>query len=81
MLATFGHGISGYRALSSGGRRRLASEMISIPRSTIHRLGLSGLKSGERRANQLAADYLDGLDDVSETGDLRRRRHSKYLQR
>ncbi len=45
MAATFCHGISGCRAFKSSGNLRLASEMISIPRSTIHCCSRSSLNA------------------------------------
>src|ERR1700746_653018 len=43
--ATFAHGISGCRSLSSSVKRRLASEIVSTPRSTSHRLRQSASKA------------------------------------
>jgi hypothetical protein len=52
--ATLAHGISGCRAFSSSVKRRLASEMISTPRSTSQRLRQSASKASNRSAGARA---------------------------
>jgi hypothetical protein len=75
MPATLGHGIFGWRALSSALSRRLASEMISTPRSTSRRLRQSVLEGLKQHPRRLAADVLDRLDDIGEARGTRGRGH------
>ena len=76
MPETFGQGMSGCRTFNASGSRRLASEMISMPRSTSQGLR-RGLERIEAQTGHLAADKLDSLDDIGKPRNGGRRGHQK----
>jgi len=62
------------------GNRRLASEMISKPRSTSQPLRKSAYEGVERYARHIALDELDSFEDVGQACYRRACGHSEHLQ-